>query len=74
MELLFRQNTKPTIKLTYTGNLLVSKLAVWVPLTEFHPRHNNEQINLLVFALDGHTCKTTIKLKIAADRKLTKSL
>ena len=45
-----------------------------VNLTEFHPRHNNEQTNLLVFALDGYTHETTIKPKIAADRKLTKSL
>ena len=34
-------------------------------LTEFHPRYNNEQTNLLVFALQGHTHETTVKLKIA---------
>ena len=38
-------------------------------ITEFHPRHNNEPFNLLAFALDAHTHKTTIKLKIAANRK-----
>ena len=45
---------------------------IWVNenLTEFHPRYNNEQTNLLVFTLEGHTCKTTIKLKIADDKKL----
>ena len=42
-----------------------------VNLTEFHPRHNNEGSNLLAFALDVQTHKTTIKLKIAANRKLT---
>ena len=41
-------------------------------LTEFCPRHNNKQSNLLAFALHVQTHKTTIKLKIAADRKLRK--
>ena len=45
-----------------------------VNLTEFHPRHNNEQLNLLAFALDLQTCKTTIKLITTANRKLTLSL
>ena len=44
-----------------------------VNLTEFHARHNKEQSNVLAFALDVQTCKTTIKLKIAADRKPMKS-
>ena len=39
-----------------------------VNLTEFHPRYNNEQTNLLVFTLEGHTHETTIKLKIANDK------
>ena len=42
-----------------------------VNLTEFHPRYNNEQANLLVFTLDGCNHETTIKLKIAINRKLT---
>ena len=45
-----------------------------VNLTEFHPRYNNEQTYLLGFALDGYTHETTIKHKIAADRKLTIAL
>ena len=40
--------------------------------TEFHSRHNNETSNLLAFALDVQTHKTTIKLKIAANRELMK--
>ena len=40
--------------------------------TEFHPRYNNEQTNLLVFTLEGHTCETTIKLKIADVKNLLK--
>ena len=45
-----------------------------VNLAEFCPRYNNEQNKCPCFALEGHTCKTTIKLKIAADRKLTNAL
>ena len=41
-----------------------------VNLTEFHPRYTNEQINLLVNALDGYTCESTIKLKIADKKNL----
>ena len=40
-----------------------------VKLTEFHPRHSNQKSNLLAFALDVQTHKTTIKIKIAANRK-----
>ena len=39
-----------------------------VNVTGFHPRYNNECANLLVFTLEGQTCKTTIKLKIADDK------
>ena len=45
-----------------------------VNLTEFHSRYNNEQTNLIVFALDGYIHETTIKLKIAAEKKLTVAL
>ena len=38
-------------------------------LTEFCPRHNNEQLNPLAFALDVHMHKTTIKLQIVANGK-----
>ena len=41
-----------------------------VNLTEFHPRYNNKQTNLLVFTLEGHTHETTIKLKIADNKNL----
>ena len=42
-----------------------------VNLTEFHPRYNNnEQTNLLVLALEGHTHESTIKLKIADGNSL----
>ena len=43
-----------------------------VDLTEFHPTSNNEPTNLLVFTLEGHTHKTTIKLEIADDKNLLK--
>ena len=39
-------------------------------LTEFHPRYNNKKTNLLVFTLEGHTHKSTIKLKIADEKNL----
>ena len=38
--------------------------------TEFCPRYNNKQTKLLVFTLEGHTHKTTIKLKIADKKNL----
>ena len=41
-------------------------------LTEFRPRYNKKLSNLLVFALDGYICKTTIKLKIADDKNSLK--
>ena len=39
-------------------------------LTEFHPRYNNKQTNLLVFTLEGHTHKSMIKLKITDEENL----
>ena len=39
-------------------------------LTEFQPRHNNEQSNLIAFALDVQTCKTAIKLKMLLTENL----
>ena len=42
-----------------------------VNLTEFCPRYTNEQKNLLVNALDGCTCESTIKLKIADENTIT---
>ena len=41
-----------------------------VSLTEFHPRNTNEQTNLLSNALNGCTCKSTIKLKNADEKNL----
>ena len=41
-----------------------------VNLTEFHPRYTNEQVNLLVNALDGCMCKSMIKLKITDEKNL----
>ena len=41
-----------------------------VNLMEFHPRYNNEQTNILVFTLEGHTHESTIKLKIADGKNL----
>ena len=41
-------------------------------LTEFCPRYNNEQTNLLIYTLEGHTHETTIKLIIADDKNLLK--
>ena len=38
-------------------------------LTEFCSILNNEQIKFLALTLDAQTHKTTIKLKIAANRK-----
>ena len=42
-----------------------------VNLTEFCSILNNEQSNFLALTLDAQTHKTTIKLKVAANRKLT---
>ena len=44
-----------------------------VDLTEFHPRYNNKQTDLIVL-LWMDTLKTTIKLRIADDKKLTETL
>ena len=39
-------------------------------ITEFQPRYNKEQTNLLVFTLEQHTNESTIKLKIADIKNL----
>ena len=39
-------------------------------LTEICPRYMNEQVNLLVNAVDGCTCESRIKLKIADEKNL----
>ena len=39
-------------------------------LTEICPRYMNEQVNLLANAVDGCTCESTIKLKIADEKNL----
>ena len=51
-------------------NMTFAHYGILTNLTEFHPRYNNEQTNLLVFTLEGHTCKSTIKLKTADEKNL----
>ena len=45
-----------------------------VKLTEFHPRYTNEQVNVLVHAVDGYMHEATIKLKIADKKTYNNSL
>ena len=64
------QKLHSQLKLFYTTLKKANNWSNPGTVTEFHPRYNNKQTNLLVFTLEGHTHESTIKLKIADVKNL----